>query len=30
MTFAAMACIWLVWAGQLVHMALLEQRDDED
>lgn len=29
-TFAAMACVWLVWAGQLAHMALHEQRDDGD
>ena len=28
-TLAAMACVWMVWAWQLAHMALLDERDDE-
>jgi hypothetical protein len=23
-----MACVWVVWAWQLAHMALLDERDD--
>jgi hypothetical protein len=28
-TLAAMACVWMVWAWQLAHMALLDERYDE-
>jgi hypothetical protein len=24
-----MFCVWLAWAGQLAHMALLSEREDE-
>lgn len=27
--FGIMFCVWLAWAGQLAHMALLREREEE-